>query len=296
MPRFARRQWERLIELGLLAAAATSVLVTAGIVAVLVVETVLFFGEVSPLEFLTGTVWTPLFASKSFGVLPLVAGTVLVSAIAIGLALPAGLLSAIYLSEYASDRLRRTVRPLVEILAGIPSVVYGYFALLLVTPMLQRVLPELAGFNALSAGLVMGIMILPTVATLSEDALRGVPDRLREGSYALGATRAETVVRVLLPAAFSGISAAAILAASRAIGETMVVAIAAGQQPRLTLNPLVPIEAMTAYIVQVSLGDTPAGTIEYRTIFAVGALLFAGTFALNAVSLWLRERYREEYQ
>ena len=296
MPRFARRHWERLIELGLLGAAATSVLVTAGIIAVLLVETILFFGEVSPLEFLTGTVWTPLFASKSFGVLPLVAGTVLVSAIAIGLALPAGLLSAIYLSEYASDRLRRTVRPLVEILAGIPSVVYGYFALLLVTPMLQRVLPGLAGFNALSAGLVMGIMILPTVATLSEDALRGVPDRLREGSYALGATRAETVVRVLLPAAFSGISAAAILAASRAIGETMVVAIAAGQQPRLTLNPLVPIEAMTAYIVQVSLGDTPAGTIEYRTIFAVGALLFAGTFALNVVSLWLRERYREEYQ
>jgi phosphate transport system permease protein len=166
----------------------------------------------------------------------------------------------------------------------------------MVTPLLQRVLPEVAGFNALSAGLVMGIMILPTVATLSEDALRGVPDRLREGSYALGATRAETVVRVLLPAAFSGISAAVILATSRAIGETMVVAIAAGQQPQLTLNPFVPIEAMTAYIVQVSLGDTPAGTIEYRTIFAVGALLFVGTFILNVVSLWLRERYREEYQ
>jgi phosphate transport system permease protein len=296
MPRFEQRHLERLIEVGLFVAAATSVVVTAGIVAVLVVETVLFFREVSPLEFLTGTVWTPLFASKSFGVLPLVAGTALVSAIAIGLALPAGLLTAIYLSEYASARVRRAVRPFVEILAGVPSVVYGYFALLMVTPLLQRVLPELAGFNALSAGLVMGIMILPTVATLSEDALRGVPERLREGSYALGATRAETVVRVLLPAAFSGISAAVILATSRAIGETMVVAIAAGQQPQLTLNPFVPIEAMTAYIVQVSLGDTPAGTIEYRTIFAVGALLFVGTFTLNVLSLWLRERYREEYQ
>ena len=296
MPRFERRHGERLIETGLLAAAAASVLVTVGIVAVLLVETVLFFREVSPVAFLTGTVWTPLFASKSFGVLPLVAGTVLVSAIAIGLALPAGLLSAIYLSEYASTRVRRAVRPLVEILAGIPSVVYGYFALLMVTPLLQQVRPDLAGFNALSAGLVMGIMILPTVATLSEDALRGVPNRLREGSYALGATRAETVIRVLVPAAFSGISAAVILATSRAIGETMVVAIAAGQQPQLTLNPLVPIQAMTAYIVQVSLGDTPAGTIEYRTIFAVGALLFTGTLCLNVVSLWLRERYREEYQ
>jgi phosphate transport system permease protein len=191
---------------------------------------------------------------------------------------------------------RRTLKPLLEILAGVPSVVYGYFALLLVTPVLQQIIPGLGGFNALSAGIVMGIMILPMVSSLSEDALRGVPDKLREGSYALGATRAETIVRVLVPAAFSGISAAVVLAMSRAIGETMVVAIAAGQQPRLTMNPLVPIEAMTAYIVQVSLGDTPAGTIEYRTVFAVGTLLFAGTFALNVVSLWLRERYREEYQ
>ena len=290
-----RRTIERLIETTLFLAAAASILVTAGIIFVLVVETVGFFREVSVGEFLTGTVWTPLFASKQFGVLPLVAGTVLVSAIAMAFALPAGLLSAIYLSEYAPAGVRRTVKPVLEILAGIPSVVYGYFALLFVTPALQAVVPGLAGFNALSAGLVMGVMILPMVSTLSEDALRGVPDRLREGSYALGATQAETILRVLLPAAFSGISAAVILAVSRAIGETMVVAIAAGQQPRLTLNPLVPIEAMTAYIVQVSLGDTPAGTLEYRTIFAFGTLLFAGTFLLNVASLWLRERYREEY-
>jgi phosphate transport system permease protein len=290
-----RRGIERVIEALLFVAAAASILVTAGIIGVLFVETVGFFREVGVVEFLTGTVWTPLFASKQFGVLPLVAGTVLVSAIAMAFALPAGLLSAIYLSEYAPAGVRRTVKPVLEILAGIPSVVYGYFALLFVTPLLQAVIPGLSGFNALSAGLVMGVMILPMVSTLSEDALRGVPNRLREGSYALGATQAETIVRVLLPAAFSGISAAVILAVSRAIGETMVVAIAAGQQPRMTLNPLVPIEAMTAYIVQVSLGDTPAGTLEYRTIFAVGALLFAGTFLLNVASLWLRERYREEY-
>ena len=291
----SRRTIERVIETALFLAAAASILVTVGIIFVLAAETVAFFREVSIVEFLTGTTWTPLFSSQHFGVLPLVAGTVLVSAIAMALALPAGLLSAIYLSEYAPARMRRVVKPLLEILAGIPSVVYGYFALLFVTPALQTVLPGLAAFNALSAGLVMGVMILPMVASLSEDALRGVPDRLREGSYALGATQAETILRVLLPAAFSGISAAVILAVSRAIGETMVVAIAAGLQPRMTLNPLEPIEAMTAYIVQVSLGDTPAGTIEYRTIFAVGALLFVGTFLLNVASLWLRERYREEY-
>ena len=291
----SRRAIERTIESVLFAAAGASILVTAGILFVLAAETVGFFREVSIVEFLTGTTWTPLFSSKQFGVLPLVAGTALVSAIAMAFALPAGLLSAIYLSEYAPARARRMVKPLLEILAGIPSVVYGYFALLFVTPALQTVIPGLAPFNALSAGLVMGVMILPMVASLSEDALRGVPDRLREGSYALGATQAETILRVLLPAAFSGISAAVILAVSRAIGETMVVAIAAGLQPRMTLNPLEPIEAMTAYIVQVSLGDTPAGTIEYRTIFAVGSLLFAGTFLLNVASLWLRDRYREEY-
>jgi phosphate transport system permease protein len=291
------RRWaERIIEAGLLGAAAGSVLVTVGIIVVLLSETIGFFEEVSIVEFLFGTSWTPLFASRHFGVLPLVAGTVLVSSIAMAFALPAGLLSAIYLSEYASGGVRRTLKPLLEVLAGVPSVVYGYFALLFVTPVLQRFLPALASFNALSAGIVMGVMILPMVSSLSEDALRGVPNSLREGSYALGATRAETILRVVFPAAFSGISAAVILAVSRAVGETMVVAIAAGQQPRLTLNPLVPVEAMTAYIVQVSLGDTPAGTLEYRTIFAVGTLLFVGTFLLNIASFWLRERYREEYQ
>lgn len=291
-----RRWLERLIETGLFSAAGASILVTVGIIGVLLAETIAFLREVSVIEFLFGTVWTPLFASKHFGVLPLVAGTVLVSAIAMAFALPAGLLSAVYLSEYASTGTRRIIKPVLEILAGIPSVVYGYFALLFVTPLLQKFIPGLAGFNALSAGIVMGVMILPMVSSLSEDALRGVPAALREGSYAVGATRAETIVRVVVPAAFSGISAAVILAVSRAIGETMVVAIASGQQPRLTANPLVPIEAMTAYIVQVSLGDTPAGTLEYRTIFAVGMLLFVGTFTLNVASLWLRERYREEYQ
>jgi phosphate transport system permease protein len=210
-------------------------------------------------------------------------------------ALPMGLLSAIYLSEYAPLRVRRLVKPVLEILAGIPTVVYGYFALLFVTPLLQQLLPDLAGFNALSPGIVMGIMILPLVSSLSEDAMQGVPRGLREAAYALGATKMQTSLRVVLPAAFSGITAACILAASRAIGETMIVAIAAGQQPRLTASPLVPIETMTAYIVQVSLGDTPQGTLEYRTIFAVGMLLFLGTFVLNLLSAWLRARFREEY-
>jgi phosphate transport system permease protein len=228
-------------------------------------------------------------------VLPLVAGTALVSFIAMVVALPAGLLCAIYLSEFAPSGVRRVVKPLLEVLAGIPSVVYGYFALLFVTPLLQQFIPGLAGFNALGPGIVMGIMILPLVSSLSEDALHAVPTGLREGALAVGSTRLQTTLRVVVPAAFSGISASFILAVSRAIGETMVVAIAAGQQPRLTGNPLVPIETMTAYIVQVSLGDTPAGTLEYRTIFAVGMLLFVMTFALNLISNWLRRRFREEY-
>jgi phosphate transport system permease protein len=289
------RRGERLIEHALFACALVSVLTTAGIIAVLAVEAYEFFRTAPLVEFLTGTEWTPLFADQKFGVLPLVAGTLLVSAIAMGVALPMGLLSAIYLSEYADPRLRRVVKPLLEILAGVPTVVYGYFALLFVTPLLQQVIPSLAGFNALSPGIVMGIMILPLVASLSEDAMRGVPNGLREGALALGATRMQTSLSVVVPAAFSGITAAFILAVSRAVGETMIVAIAAGQQPRLTLDPRVPIETMTAYIVQVSLGDTPAGTLEYRTIFAVGMLLFVGTFGLNLVSTWLRERFREEY-
>ena len=290
-----RRAVEFVIERLLFVCAAGSIVITAGIILVLVWETAVFLRDVPIAEFLFGTVWTPLFYDKHFGVLPLVAGTLLVSLIAMAVALPAGLLTAIYLSEYASGPVRRVVRPVIEVLAGIPTVVYGYFALLFVTPLLQQAVPGLAGFNALGPGIVMGIMILPMVSSLSEDALHSVPTGLREGAYALGATRMQAALRVVVPAAFSGISAASILAVSRAIGETMIVAIAAGQQPRLTFDPRVPIETMTAYIVQVSLGDTPAGTLEYRTIFAVGMLLFVSTFALNLASNWLRERFREEY-
>jgi phosphate transport system permease protein len=291
----SRRLHEWVIERGLLLCATLSVFTTLGIIVVLAVETMGFLSEVSIIEFLTGTEWTPLFANARFGVLPLVAGTVLVSTIAMVVALPMGLLSAIYLSEYAPGGLRRVVKPILEVLAGVPTVVYGYFALMFVTPLLQQFIPGLAGFNALSPGIVMGIMILPLVSSLSEDAMRAVPGGLREGAYALGATRMQTALTVVVPAAFSGITAASILAVSRAIGETMIVAIAAGQQPRLTANPLVPIETMTAYIVQVSLGDTPQGTLAYRTIFAVGMLLFLMTFTLNLASTWLRDRFREEY-
>ena len=293
--RVRTRAVEVVIEWALFLCALASVGTTVGIVLVLAIETSQFLREVPIAEFLFGTEWTPLFATPRFGVLPLVTGTALVSAIAMIVAMPMGLMSAIYLSEYATPRVRRTVKPVLEVLGGVPSVVYGYFALLFVTPLLQQVVPGLAGFNALGPGIVMGIMILPLVSSLAEDAMQSVPRGLREGSHALGATKMQTSLRVVVPAAFSGITAAFILAVSRAVGETMIVAIAAGQQPRLTLDPTVPIETMTAYIVQVSLGDTPAGTLEYRTIFAVGMLLFLGTFLLNLLSAWLRERYREEY-
>ena len=295
LTRGTRRWFEILIERGLFLCAAVSVLVTGGIIAVLAFETLAFLREVPITEFLFGTEWTPLYSEKHFGVLPLVGGTALVSGIAMLVALPAGLLSAIYLSEYAPAWVRRIVKPVLEILAGVPTVVYGYFALLFVTPLLQKFIPGMSGFNALGPGIVMGIMILPLVSSLSEDALHAVPNGLREGAFALGATRMQTALRVVVPAAFSGISASFILAVSRAIGETMIVVVAAGLQPRLTANPLVPVETMTAFIVQVSMGDTPAGTIEYRTIFAVGMLLFLMTFALNLVSNWLRRRFREEY-
>ena len=288
-----QHRFEAAVEWVLRACAGVSVLVTVGILSILSVETFRFFRDVSPFEFLFGTVWTPLFFRQSFGVLPLVGGTLLVSAIAMGVALPAGLLTAVYLSEYAPARVRRRVKPVLEVLAGLPTVVYGYFALLAVTPFLQQWIPGLSGFNALSPGLVMGVMILPLVSSLSEDALQGVPRGLREASRALGATRAQTALGVVLPAARSGIAAAAVLAVSRAVGETMIVAIAAGQQPRLTLNPLAPVETMTAYIVQISLGDAPAGTLAYRTIFAVGMLLFVSTLSLNLASAWLRGRGRE---
>ena len=285
-----RRARERAIEIGLAACAGLSLLVTAGIVAVLAAETVAFFRDVSPVAFLTGTTWTPLFFNQQFGVLPLVVGTVLVAAIALATAVPAGIVSAMYLREYPPPRVRRVAKPALEVLAGIPTVVYGYFALLFVTPWLQQWIPGLTGYNALGPGLVLGLMIVPLVSSLCEDALSAVPSGLREASFALGATRLQTAVGVVLPAAWSGVSAAVVLAMSRAIGETMIVAIAAGQQPRLTVSPLVPIETMTAYLVQVSLGDVPAGTTAYRTIFAVGSLLFAGTFVLNLCSDWLRRR------
>ncbi|MCC9077858.1 phosphate ABC transporter permease subunit PstC [Litorilinea aerophila] len=292
-----RRRWnELIIQAFLFVCAAVSILTTLGIILVLLQETVLFFRQVSPLEFFTGTRWTPLFASKRFGVLPLVNGTILVAAGAMVVALPLGVLAAIYMSEYAAERTRRILKPILEVLAGIPTVVYGYFALTFVTPILKTLFPQTQAFNAASASLVMGFMILPMVASISEDALSAVPRSLREAAYGLGATKFEVATQVVVPAALSGISAAFILAISRAIGETMIVAIAAGQQPKLTLNPLQSIETMTAYIVQVSLGDTPHGTIEYQTIFAVGSLLFVMTLVLNLVSHWITRRYREVYE
>jgi phosphate transport system permease protein len=286
----SRHLAEGLIEKALWACAALSVLVTVGIVGVLVWEAGAFFRDVPLLAFLTGRTWTPLFLHQRFGVLPIVAGTLLVTAIAMIVAVPAGLVSALYLSEYAPPRVRRVAKPALELLAGVPTVVYGYFALLFVTPWLRTWIPGLAGYNALGPGLVMGLMILPLVSSLCEDAFSAVPRGLRDGAFALGATRLQAALGVVLPAAMSGVSAAVMLAISRAIGETMIVAIAAGQQPRLTANPLVPIETMTAYIVQVSLGDVPRETTAYRTIFAVGLLLFVGTFVLNLASDWLRRR------
>ncbi len=291
-----RRLYEGAIGLLLFLCATLSIFTTIGIIGVLIFETVEFFKEVSIIDFLTDTQWTPLFVEKHFGILPLLTGTFLVSTIAMAVALPLGLLSAIYLSEYAPGRVRDVVKPLLEILAGIPTVVYGYFALLFVTPLLKSFIPGMAGFNALSPGIVMGIMILPMVSSLSEDAMYAVPRELKEGAYALGATRLKVITSVVIPGALSGIISAFILAVSRAVGETMIVTIASGQQPRLTLNPLVPIETITAYIVQVSLGDTPAGTIEYKTIFAAGMTLFIFTLILNLVSYWMRERFREEYR
>jgi phosphate transport system permease protein len=274
---------ERAIGVLLVFCGLVSILTTGGIVAVLAGETIAFFREVSLVSYLGDTQWTPLFAEKHFGIWPLVLGTSLTTVIAVGTALPFGLLSAIYLSEFAPGRLRGIVKPLLEVLAGVPTVVYGYFALVTVTPFLQRFIPGLSGFNALSAGMVMGVMIVPVISSLSEDALNAVPDSLREGALALGAARLPTVLRVVVPAARSGILAAVLLAVARAIGETMIVAIAGGQQPNLTLDPRVAIETMTAYIVQVSMGDVPAGTLEYRTIFAVGTSLFLLTFAFNAL-------------
>jgi len=288
------KEW--FIEKALFLSALFSVFITIGILSVLIFEALGFFKVVSIVDFLTDTQWTPLFSEKHFGILPLFAGTFMTTIIAMAVSLPVGVITAIYLSEYASNKVRIFIKPILEILAAVPTVVYGYFALLFVTPLLQKVIPDMSGFNSLAPGIVMGIMIIPIIASLSEDAMHAVPMSLREGALALGATRFQVAIKVVLPAALSGIAASFILGISRAVGETMIVAIAAGQQPRLTLNPLVPIETVTAYIVQVSLGDTPTGTIEYSTIFAAGMSLFAVTFVLNIVSYWLKKRFREEYE
>ncbi|MEQ9397779.1 MAG: phosphate ABC transporter permease subunit PstC [Longimicrobiales bacterium] len=294
--RRSRNVKERLIGVALFACAAISTLVTVGIVGVLVTESFTFFRQVSVVEFLTNTQWTPLFQDANFGIMPLAAGSFMVAAGAAVVALPLGLMTAIFLSEYASARLRSILKPLLEILAGIPTVVYGYFALTFVTPLLRSVWPETDVFNALSASIVVGVMIIPTVSSLSEDALRAVPQALREGAYGLGATKLEVSTRVVVPAALSGVIASFILAISRAIGETMAVTIAAGNLPQLTLNPLESIQTMTAYIVQASLGDTPRGTIGYQSLFAVGMTLFLITLVMNILSQWVLARFREEYQ
>ena len=287
---------EKIIEFVLRISAYATILTTVGIILVLSIESYNFFSEVSIFDFFTDTEWTPLFAQKHFGILPLLTGTLLVSFIAIAFALPIGLSIAIYLNEYAPRKFRNYIKPALELLAAVPTVVYGFFALTIVTPFLQQFIPELSGFNSLSAGLVMGIMIIPFISSLSEDALNAVPKSLREAAYGMGSTRLQTAVNVTIPAASSGIIVSIILAISRAIGETMIVAIAAGQQPRLTLNPLVPIETITAYIVQVSLGDVPHGSLEYRTIFAAGIMLFIFTFALNNISFFIKKKYQEVYE
>ncbi len=285
---------EKLVELAILGCGMLSILTTAGILGVLAFETIAFFKEVSPTQYFFDSQWTPLFSDQHFGIWPLLTGTLLTSIIAISVALPFGLLSAIYLSEFSAQETRKILKPALEMLAGVPTIVYGYFALVFVTPMLQHILPGLAAFNALSPGIVMGIMIIPMISSLADDALHAVPISLKEGAYALGADKLQTIFRIVIPTAFSGITASVILAVSRALGETMIVAIAAGQQPRLTLDPRVPIETMTAYIVQISLGDTPAGTLAYKTIFVVGASLFVMTFGMNMLSQRLAKRYRNK--
>lgn len=287
-----RKIREFVIEKSLLSSALITIAVTIGIILVLAIEAFSFFKEISIFDFFSDTEWTPLFTQKHYGILPLLTGTLLTTFIAISVALPIGLSISIYLSEYAPRSFRKTIKPLLELLAAVPTVVYGFFALVVVTPFLQQFIPDLSGFNSLSAGIVMGIMIIPFVSSLSEDALYAVPKSLREASYGMGATRLQTAFKVIVPAASSGIIVSIILAISRAIGETMIVAIAAGQQPRLTLDPTVPVETITAYIVQVSLGDVQHGSLEYRTIFAAGITLFALTFLLNTISFQIRKKFR----
>lgn len=287
---------EKTMEVLLGGSASITILTTLAIIFTLLYESVSFFGEVSIGEFLTDKQWTPLFTDKHFGIMPLLSGTLLTSSIAIAIAIPIGLSIAVFLNEYAPKKFRSTVKPMLELLAAVPTVVYGFFALIVVTPFLKTLMPGIATFNSLSAGIVMGIMIIPYISSLSEDALFAVPYSLREASYGMGSTKLQTAFSVTIPAASSGIVVSIILAISRAIGETMIVTIAAGQQPNLTANPLVPIETMTAYIVQVSLGDIQHGTLEYKTIFVVGLTLFIFTFLLNTVSHWLKNKYREKYE
>lgn len=276
--------------------ASFSVFVTIGIIIILLFETIEFFKEVSIFEFLTDTQWTPLFENKHFGILPLLNATILTSLIAMIVAIGFGLSIAVYMSEYISKEKRRILKPVMEILAVVPTVVYGYFALLFVTPLLKKIFPDISTFNALSPGIVMGFMIIPIVATISDDALQAVPKWIKEGGYAIGSTKFQVTTKITIPSALSGIMASFILGISRAIGETMIVAIAAGQQPNLTLNILEPMETITAYIVQVSLGDTPAGSLEFRTIFAAGMVLFVFSFVLNLISYFLKSKYRERYR
>ena len=293
-----RRYGEEAIKVGLFLAALVSILMTVGIVISLLRETIGFFGEVSMVDFLTGTDWSPLFADPSYGVLPLISGTLLITAIAIAVAIPLGLGSAIYLSEYARPRVRRTLKPILELLAGVPTIVFGYFALTFFTPVVLRDLlgVEVQVFNALSAGIVMGFMVLPTIASVSEDALSAVPQSLREGAFGLGATRRQVSLRVVFPAALSGVVAAIILGISRAIGETMIVLVAAGQQPNLTADPRGAIETMTAFIAATGKGDLATGSIAYKTIFAVGTTLFVMTLIMNALSIGFVRRFRQVYE
>jgi phosphate transport system permease protein len=286
---------ERIIEFILMLAALTAVATTFAIVSVLVAESLGFFKTVSLIDFFTDTQWTPLFEDAHYGIMPLVAGTLTTSMIALAVAIPVGTVGAIYLSEFASHKTRETVKPILELLVGVPTVVFGYFALFFVTPLLQKIFPELPGFNMLGPGIVMGIMIVPYISSVAEDAMRAVPMSMREGSYAMGATRFQTAIRVVTPAAISGIVAAYILGISRAVGETMVVAVAAGQQPNLTFNPMESAATITAYIVQVALGDLPHGSIGYQSIFAAGLVLMAMTLAFNILGHMVRKKYRENY-
>ena len=290
-----RKARDRVVEIFLLLAALVAVFTTIAIVIVLVAESLPFFKVVSLKDFLTDTMWIPLFAEPRYGIMPLVAGTLVTTFVALTVAVPCGTIIAIYLSEFAPFKLRETIKPALELLGAVPTVVYGYFALMIVTPLLQKIIPGLPGFNMLSAGLVIGIMIIPYIASVSEDAMRSVPNYMREGSYAMGATRFQTATRVVVPGALSGIAAAYILGISRAVGETMVVAIAAGLQPNLTWDPTQPAATITAFIVQVSLGDLPHGSIGYQSIFAAGLVLMLMTLVFNIAGFSLTRRFRQAY-